>query len=87
MTRRQSQSISEMARLVDCYWSAVVRIYQQSSKVGQTTNWQQGIECPRLIDAQGQQRLSHLVRANRRSTIAQVTQNCNDVPNVGSGGV
>ncbi len=31
--------------------------------MGQTTNWRQGVGCPRLIDAQGQRKLSHLVRA------------------------
>lgn len=57
---------------------AVVRIYQQWSEEGQTTNWQQGVGPPRLIVPRGQQRLSHLVRANRSSTVAQVTQNFND---------
>jgi len=29
MARRLGQSISETARLVGCFWSVVVRIYQQ----------------------------------------------------------
>ena len=77
MARRLGQSISEMARLVGCSRSAVVSTYRQWSEEGQTTNRRQGVGRPRLINARGQRRLSHLVRTDRRSTVAQVTENFN----------
>jgi len=52
MAWRMAQIISETARLVGCSQSAVVRIYQQSSKEGK--NLWQGVGRPRIIDARGQ---------------------------------
>ncbi|KAK7149599.1 hypothetical protein R3I94_009045 [Phoxinus phoxinus] len=78
MARRLGTSITETAKLVDCSRSAVVKIYQQWSEEGQTTNRRQGVGRPRLIDARGQLRLTHLVRDNRKNTVAQVTQTYND---------
>ena len=77
MARRLGQSISEMARLVGCSQSAVVSTYRQWSEERQTTNRRQGVGHPKLIDARGQRRLSRLVRTDRRSTVAQVTENFN----------
>jgi len=74
LARWLGQNSSETVRLVGCSWSAVVRIYQQWPEEGQITNWWQGAGHPRLIDAQGQWRLSRLVWANRIS-VAKVTQN------------
>ena len=88
MTRRLGQSIPETARLVGCSRSEVVSTYRQWSEEGQTTNRRQGVGLPRLIDARGQPTegsdlfetwsyLFGLVRTDRRSTVAQVTENCN----------
>ncbi|ROI15486.1 hypothetical protein DPX16_13038 [Anabarilius grahami] len=77
MARRLGQSVSEAAKLVDCSRSAVVKIYQQWSEEEQTTNLPQRAR-PRLIDARGKLRLTHLIRDNRKPTVAQVTQNVND---------
>ena len=76
MARRLGQSISETARLVGCSRSAVVNTYRQWSEEGQTTNRRKGVGRARLIDVQGQRRLSHLVQTDR-STVAQVTENFN----------
>lgn len=65
MARQQGQN-----RIVGCSQSAVVRIYQQWSEEGQTTNQRQGVGRPMRdgrIYARRQRRLSHLVRANKRS--------------------
>jgi len=70
MARRLGQSLSETARLVR---SSVMRIYQQRRDKPQTGD--------RVLDVQGS--LMHmgnegyLVLANRRSAVAQVTQNYN----------
>ncbi len=56
----QSDCVSEMAQLVFCSRSAVVRIYQQLSEEGQVTNRLQCVGHPRLTDAQGQQRLTQV---------------------------
>ena len=77
MARQVGQSISETARLVGCSHSAVVSTYRQWSEERQTTNRGQGVRRPRLIDARGQRRLSHLVQTDRRSTVAQVRENFN----------
>lgn len=39
LARQMGQNFSERASLVFCSWSAVERIYKQSSEEGQTTNW------------------------------------------------
>ena len=77
MAIQLGQSISETARLVGCSRSPVVSTYRQWSEEGQTTNRRQGVGRQRLIDARGQRRLSRLVRTDRRSTVAQVTENVN----------
>ncbi len=59
----QSDCVSEMSRLVFCSRSAVVRIYQKLSKEGQVTNRLHGVGHPRLIDAQGQRRLTQVTRS------------------------
>jgi len=51
MARLLGQSVSETARLVGWSQSELVRIYQQGSEEGQTTNRQQGVWCQRLSDA------------------------------------
>uniref|UniRef100_A0AAY5KPB9 Tc1-like transposase DDE domain-containing protein n=1 Tax=Esox lucius TaxID=8010 RepID=A0AAY5KPB9_ESOLU len=78
MARRLGQSISETAGLVGCSRSTVVSTYRQWSEEGQTTNRRQGVGRPRLIDAPGQRMLSRLVRTDRRSTVAQVSEHFND---------
>ena len=77
MASRLGQSISETARLVGCSRSAVESTYRQWSEEGQTTNRRQGVGRPRIIDVRGKRRLSRLIQTDRRSTVAQVTENFN----------
>ncbi|ROJ44626.1 Zinc transporter ZIP11 [Anabarilius grahami] len=77
MARGLGQSISKTAALVGCSRSAVVSIYQKCSKEGTVVNRRQGHGRPRLIDARGERRLAHVVRFNRRATVAQIAQEVN----------
>lgn len=61
-------------QIVGCSLSAEMIIFQRWSEKWQTTNQWQGVRRQGHIDAQGQRRLSHVVWANRRSTVAQVIQ-------------
>ena len=54
MARQLDQSVSKIAALVGCSWSAVVSIYQKWSKEGTVVNFQQGHGWSRLIDACGE---------------------------------
>lgn len=67
--RLLEESVSETPRHVVCSWSAVVRIFLMLS-----TNWQQGFRYHIDTAPQRQWRRSCLIQANRRSTVAQVTQ-------------
>ncbi|KAI4872592.1 hypothetical protein NFI96_002177 [Prochilodus magdalenae] len=78
VARRLGQSISQTAKLVGCSRSAVANTYRKWCVEGQTTSRRRGVGRPRLIDARGQQMLSHLVQADRRPTVAQVTEIFND---------
>ncbi|MBN3307699.1 PTH1R protein, partial [Amia calva] len=77
MTRRLGQSISKTAALMGCSRSAVVSTYQKWSKEGKAVNRRQGHGRPRLIDARGERRLAHVVRSNRRATVAQIAEKVN----------
>ena len=70
MARRLGQSISKTAALVGCSRSAVVSIYQKWSKEGTVVNRRQG-------HGRTQQRLTCVVRSNRRATVAQIAQEVN----------
>ncbi|KAK3574399.1 hypothetical protein QTP86_006621 [Hemibagrus guttatus] len=77
MARQLDQSISKTAALVGCSRSAVVSIHQKWSKVGTVVNRRQGHGRPRLTDAQGERRLAHVFRSNRRATVAQIAEEVN----------
>ncbi|ROL51811.1 hypothetical protein DPX16_19330 [Anabarilius grahami] len=68
--------ISKTAALVGCSRS-VVSIYQKWSKEGTVVNQRQGHGRPRLIDSRVERRLAHVVRSNRRATVAQIAQEVN----------
>lgn len=76
MARRLGESISKTAALVGCSRSAVVLTYQKWSKEGQPVNRRQGHGRPRLIDADGEQKLAHVVQSSR-ATVAQIAEKVN----------
>ena len=69
MARQLGQSISRTAALMRCSRSAVVSIYQKSSRERTVVNRQQGQGWPRLSDAHGERRLAHVVQSNRQANI------------------
>ena len=69
--------ISKTAALVGCSRSAVVSIYQKWSKEGTVVTLQRGHGHQRLIGACGEQRLAHVVRSNRKATVAQIAEEVN----------
>lgn len=77
MAKRLGQSNSQTAALVGCSRSAVIRTYQIWSKEGKPSNRRQGHGRPRLIDAQGEQRLALVVQSNAWATVAQITEKVN----------
>ncbi|KAK3527356.1 hypothetical protein QTP86_021934, partial [Hemibagrus guttatus] len=77
MSSGPDQSISKTAALVGCSRSAVVSIYQKWSKEGTVVNRRQGHGRTRLIDVRGEQRLTRVIRSNRRATVAQIAEEVN----------
>ncbi|KAK3515186.1 hypothetical protein QTP70_009591 [Hemibagrus guttatus] len=77
MATRLDQSISKTAALVGCSRTAVISIYQKWSKEGTVVNQHQGHGRPKLIDARGERRLTHVIRFNRQATIAQIAEEVN----------
>ena len=69
MARRMGQSISRTVALVGCSRSAVVSVYQKSSKEGTVVNWQPGQLLLRLTDVHGERRLAQVVKSNRRAHV------------------
>lgn len=76
MARCLGESISKTAALVGCSRSAVVLTYQKWSKEGQPVNRRQGHGRPRLIDADGEQKLAHVVQSSK-ATVAQIAEKVN----------
>ncbi|KAF7662316.1 hypothetical protein LDENG_00238890 [Lucifuga dentata] len=74
MARQLGQNISKTAVLVWCSRSAVVSTYQKWSKERKLVNRRQGHGQPRFIDGHGERRLAHVVRSNRRATVAQISE-------------
>ncbi|GBL88669.1 hypothetical protein AVEN_195655-1 [Araneus ventricosus] len=70
MARRLRTSITETARLVCCSRSAVVNIHEKWINDSDTSSRRQGVGRPRVIEEKGRRRLSHLVKQNRRQTVA-----------------
>ncbi|GBO46197.1 hypothetical protein AVEN_132362-1 [Araneus ventricosus] len=81
MARRLGTSITETERLVGCSRSAVVSIHAKWINDGDTSNIRQGVGRPRVIKEKGRRSLSHLVKQNRRQTMAQLTTQYNSGPN------
>ncbi|KAJ8254683.1 hypothetical protein GJAV_G00196010 [Gymnothorax javanicus] len=78
IARRLGRSLTATASLVGCSRSAVVNTFRQWTQEGQITNRRQGVGRRRLIDAEGQQMLSHLVQTDRKATVAQVAESFKD---------
>ncbi|GBM10381.1 hypothetical protein AVEN_169670-1 [Araneus ventricosus] len=78
--RRLGTSITKTARLVDCSRAAVVSIRTKWINDGDTSSICQGVGRPCAIKEKGHQRLSRLVKQNRRQTVAQLTAQYNAGP-------
>ncbi|GBN01620.1 hypothetical protein AVEN_228816-1 [Araneus ventricosus] len=77
MARRLGTSIIEIARQVGCSRSTVVSIHAKWINDGGTSSRRQGVGRPRVIKEKGSRRLPHLVKQNRRQTVAQLTAQYN----------
>ncbi|GBM60926.1 hypothetical protein AVEN_192384-1 [Araneus ventricosus] len=80
MARRLGTIITETARLAGCSRSAIVSIHAKWINGGDISSRRQGVGCPRVIKEKGRQRLSRLVKQNRRQTVAQLTAQYNAGP-------
>ncbi|GBM98798.1 hypothetical protein AVEN_122549-1 [Araneus ventricosus] len=80
MGPRLGTSITETARLVGCSRSAVVCIHAKWINGCDTSSRRQGVGRPRVIKEKERQRLSLLVKQNRRQTVAQLTAQYNAYP-------
>ncbi|GBM10427.1 hypothetical protein AVEN_60428-1 [Araneus ventricosus] len=80
MAQRLGTSITETAQLVGCSRSAVLSIHAKWINDGYTSSRRQGVLCPCIIKEKGHQRLSRLLKQNRRLTVAQLTSQYNAGP-------
>ncbi|GBN39129.1 hypothetical protein AVEN_20436-1 [Araneus ventricosus] len=80
IARRLGTSITETARLVGCFLSAVVSVHAKWINGADTSSRRQGIGRPRVIKEKGRRRLSRLVKQNRRQTVAQLRAQYNAGP-------